>query len=58
MEPIPVGHPEALAVASLPPHHRDPFDRLIIAQARLLDARVITADDAFTRYEVTTVDPR
>ncbi len=58
VEPIPVGHPEALAVAALPPHHRDPFDRLIIAQAQLLDARVITADDAFTRYEVTTIDPR
>ncbi len=35
-----------------------PFDRLIITQARLLDARVITADDAFTRYEVSTIDPR
>jgi PIN domain nuclease of toxin-antitoxin system len=58
VEPVPVGHPEALAVATLPPHHRDPFDRLLIAQAQLLDATILTVDAAFDAYEVGLVDPR
>jgi PIN domain nuclease of toxin-antitoxin system len=31
--PLPVTIPHALAIEKLPPHHRDPFDRLLIAQA-------------------------
>jgi len=40
----------------LPVLHRDPFDRLLIAQALTDNVQVLTADRAFTRYGVTIVD--
>ena len=43
---------QAWAVHDLELHHRDPFDRLLIAQARDLDLVVVTADEAFTAYDV------
>jgi PIN domain nuclease of toxin-antitoxin system len=43
---------DAVAAAGLPPHHRDPFDRMLIAQAQRLDAVVISRDRAFAAYEV------
>jgi PIN domain nuclease of toxin-antitoxin system len=49
---VPIEHAHALAVAELPQHHRDPFDRLLIAQAQLLDLPIVTADRIFTRYQV------
>ena len=39
-------------VASLPFHHRDPFDRMIIAQAFQEDLAVITKDTVFERYDI------
>jgi PIN domain nuclease of toxin-antitoxin system len=53
--PLPVTHPHALAVASLPRHHHDPFDRLIIAQAMLEAVPVMTADAAFDEYGVAVI---
>jgi PIN domain nuclease of toxin-antitoxin system len=50
--PLSVGHAHALHVATLPSHHRDPFDRLLIAQAQILGLRILTADDAFEPYDV------
>jgi PIN domain nuclease of toxin-antitoxin system len=50
-----VEHPHALAVATLPPLHRDPFDRLLIAQAMLLDLTIVTADAAVVAYDVPTI---
>jgi PIN domain nuclease of toxin-antitoxin system len=47
------GH--ALQVAALPPHHRDPFDRLLIAQAQLEDLPILTADPLFRQYDVATI---
>lgn len=47
-----ITHEHALAVADLPPHHRDPFDRLLVAQARLDDLDIVTADPAFAAYDV------
>jgi PIN domain nuclease of toxin-antitoxin system len=52
LRPLPVSHQHALAVFALPPHHRDPFDRLLIAQASLEDMILITADRMFQRYAV------
>jgi PIN domain nuclease of toxin-antitoxin system len=49
---IAVEHAHTFAVASLPNVHRDPFDRLLIAQSRLLDAPIMTADRTFEQYEV------
>jgi PIN domain nuclease of toxin-antitoxin system len=50
--PLPVEHSHALRVASLPRHHQDPFDRLIIAQAELEQATLITADQKFSQYGI------
>jgi PIN domain nuclease of toxin-antitoxin system len=49
---LPVLHSHALGVASLPPHHRDPFDRLLVAQAMLERLPILTADPQIGRYEV------
>ena len=48
--PIAVGH--VSRVAQLPFHHRDPFDRLIAAQALEEDVAVVTADKVFSKYKV------
>jgi PIN domain nuclease of toxin-antitoxin system len=48
----------AVAVASLPDHHADPFDRLLIVQAQLEDLAIVTSDSAFDDYEVRTLDAR
>jgi PIN domain nuclease of toxin-antitoxin system len=42
----------ALQVAELPLHHRDPFDRMLIAQAQTEEMVLIRADSAFEQYEV------
>ena len=49
-EELPVRSAAALMVASLPPHHRDPFDRLLVAQALTEPARLYTADAALQPY--------
>jgi len=45
-----------LAVADLPMHHRDPFDRLLIAQARSEQLTIITADRRIADYDVALID--
>lgn len=45
-----------LAVAGLPVHHRDPFDRLLIAQALTEGLTVVTADRRFAQYDVPILD--
>ena len=52
LRPLPISHPHALAVFALPLHHRDPFDRLLIAQARLEDMILVTADRIMQKYPV------
>lgn len=52
---VAVEHSHALAVADLPPLHRDPFDRLLVAQATLLDLTLVTTDPAVAAYPVTTI---
>ena len=39
----------------LPMHHRDPFDRLLIAQARVEGAVLVTSDEAISAYDVQTI---
>jgi PIN domain nuclease of toxin-antitoxin system len=41
--------------AELPSHHRDPFDRLLIAQALVEDVPVVSADATFEQYGVTRI---
>jgi len=48
--PILLAH--VLALESLPTHHKDPFDRLLIAQAIVEDAHLVTHDTAFGQYPV------
>lgn len=50
MLPIDLRH--VSRVARLPFHHRDPFDRLIVAQALVEDLAVVTADAVFAKYGV------
>ena len=50
---IPVSEVIANTAAALPLHHRDPFDRIIIATAAILNAEIITSDRIFTNYAVT-----
>lgn len=49
---LPVLGDHALAVRDLPAHHRDPFDRLLIAQARCEGLTIVTSDRAFAAYDV------
>lgn len=56
--PLAVEHSHVLAVADLPPVHRDPFDRLLVAQAQLLGLRLVTADPVFSRYDVDLIAVR
>jgi PIN domain nuclease of toxin-antitoxin system len=55
MSALPVEHVHALGVADLPPHHDDPFDRLLVSQARHERAALMTADPQVLAYEVETV---
>lgn len=43
---------------TLPPHHRDPFDRMLIAQARLETLTLVTADQSLAAYGVSLIDAR
>jgi PIN domain nuclease of toxin-antitoxin system len=52
---LPILHSHARHVASLPPHHGDPFDRLLIAQALVEDLPIMTADDQFLLYEIEVI---
>jgi PIN domain nuclease of toxin-antitoxin system len=55
LRPLPVTQLHAVKVYDLPPHHADPFDRLIIAQAITEEMTVLTADRDFKRYPVNIV---
>jgi len=46
------------AAARLPAHHRDPFDRMLIAQAQLESMTLVTADRSVEPYDVDTLDAR
>lgn len=52
IDPLPIQHAHALRVAGLPPHHADPFDRLLIAQASLERCTLLTADAQVLAYDV------
>ena len=54
-EVLPVSMYRALEVHALPVHHRDPFDRLLIAQSRSEGAPLITGDQVLAAYDVEIV---
>lgn len=53
--PLPVSIRHALKVADLPMIHRDPFDRLLVAQASVDDLGLVTADPQVRKYPVDTI---
>ncbi len=54
--PIEVEH--AIAAAELPRHHTDPFDRMLVAQARIDELTLVVDDEQIARYEVRRLDAR
>ena len=49
---LPLKSPHIVAASALPLHHRDPFDRMLIAQARYEGMHIITVDTQFKAYDV------
>jgi PIN domain nuclease of toxin-antitoxin system len=49
---LPVTLGDADFAAALPAHHRDPFDRMLVAQAARLGAVIVTRDEAFRPYGI------
>jgi PIN domain nuclease of toxin-antitoxin system len=52
---LPITPKHAEANVQLPHHHKDPFDRLLIAQAVVEDVAVVSSDQAFDAYPITRV---
>lgn len=55
LEVMPVHLSHALRVHSLPFHHRDPFDRLLVAQAMVERLSLLSADSQLSRYPVEVI---
>lgn len=55
LELLPIQPEHIYALDQLPQHHRDPFDRMIIAQAIVEHLPVLTVDPMFAKYPVNTV---
>ena len=54
--PLSITAAHAELAPALPPHHRDPFDRMLVAQAQLETLVLVTADKALAGYEVERFD--
>jgi PIN domain nuclease of toxin-antitoxin system len=52
---LPVAIAHARRVEKLPPHHSDPFDRLLVAQAMDENAAIVTNDERIRRYDVSVL---
>ncbi|RLB65546.1 MAG: type II toxin-antitoxin system VapC family toxin [Deltaproteobacteria bacterium] len=55
MRTLALQHHHCFELQNLPMHHRDPFDRMLVAQARLEGMSIVTADAMLQRYEVELV---
>ena len=51
MQILPIELKHVLELQNLPPHHHDPFDRLLIVQAKAEDALLVSKDKAFKKYK-------
>jgi PIN domain nuclease of toxin-antitoxin system len=51
-DPLPIHFSHVEAVARLSPHHKDPFDRMLIAQAQVEQLAIVTRDRHFEAYGV------
>lgn len=54
-EELPIEMAHADAVRELPSHHRDPFDRILVAQARVEGLSLVSRDPVLSRYPVSVV---
>lgn len=52
---LPVTFAHTAEVQALPPHHHDPFDRMLVAQARLDGLALVTHDRQFERYHASLI---
>ena len=52
---LPITFQHAEQVTALPPHHRDPFDRMLVAQAAVEELTLVTRDPIFARYGVSVI---
>jgi PIN domain nuclease of toxin-antitoxin system len=52
---MPITASHGRAAAGLPPHHRDPFDRMLIAQAQLESCSIVSRDASFAQYSVSLI---
>jgi PIN domain nuclease of toxin-antitoxin system len=55
LELLPIRYEHILQLEKLPLHHGDPFDRLLIAQAKAENLPILTADKMFKLYDVTVI---
>ena len=55
MERMDIAFEHALSAAALPPIHRDPFDRVLVAQAQTIGCPILTGDPEIARYAVDVV---
>lgn len=55
LEVLPIEMIHALHVHTLPDHHRDPFDRMLIAQSQIEKLPIVTGDGLIARYAVTVI---
>jgi len=55
IEPLAVSLGHVLASSALPPYHRDPFDRMLVAQAQVEELTIVTHDSQVRKYAVETV---
>jgi PIN domain nuclease of toxin-antitoxin system len=55
-EPLSIQFRHAYALRDLPPHHSDPFDRMLVAQAKTEGLTILTADPKIAAYGVPTFD--
>ncbi len=53
---LPIKMAHVLSVHGLPPIHKDPFDRLLVSQAKAENLTILTADPNFPRYKIKTLD--
>lgn len=53
--PLFITHEHALRVGQLPPYHRDPFDRMLVAQSLCEEMVLLTADPQVTKYPIETL---
>lgn len=52
LQSLAITHDHSLALGQLPPIHNDPFDRMLVAQARSENITLMTADETLTKYPV------